>query len=340
MRGTNWDDEDAPITLAGDDVKSRNKVYPLTVMLGSETKVNMEHLVDTYNILTRLGFDASPVNISYRPFDVNHKGDMSLQWKITKKGCATKKVNDKFCMCCSCKGKYIHTPMDILCGYCDECVSPCFKPMCHNHKLNWEDIEKYKLQSKYICERLQIEIGSFGETACHYKRHDPTRADDGTSCPMPIHFVPTSLTESLEVMNHIQDDLIVRGIEFDGDLDELRLLLIERLQMEHDSNELQDDIAACAPRADAFVNPVELIQCSLHLEMRMRLKISTMILDEGLNSYMVKSEQVKFIGKIENTSRITKRKKDWQHYFGGDGVVMNVNINDTILGESLPYMED
>jgi hypothetical protein len=30
------------------------------------------------------------------------------------------------------------------------------------------------------------------------------------------------------------------------------------------------------------------------------------------------------------TSRITKRKKDWQQYFGGDGVVMNANIHDTI----------
>jgi hypothetical protein len=112
--------------------------------------------------------------------------------------------------------------------------------------------------------------------------------------------VPTSLTESFEVMNHIQDDLIVRGMQFDGDLDEIHLLLIERLQMEHDLNELQDAIMACAPHADAFVDPSKLIQCSLHLEMRMGLKMSTTILAEGLNSYMIKSDQVKFIEKIEN----------------------------------------
>jgi hypothetical protein len=61
----------------------------------------------------------------------------------------------------------MHKPMEILCGYCDEHVSPRFKTMCHHHKLNWEEIEKYKLQSKYICERLQTEIGSYDETACH-----------------------------------------------------------------------------------------------------------------------------------------------------------------------------
>jgi hypothetical protein len=136
MRGTDWDDEDAPITLATrDDVQSRNEAYPLRVMLGSETKVNMEHLGENYNILTNLGADASVVN-AYKPFDVTHKGDMSLQWKITEKVCSTKKGNQKICMCCTCKGKDMHKPMEIICGYCDEPVSPRFGPMCYHHKLN------------------------------------------------------------------------------------------------------------------------------------------------------------------------------------------------------------
>jgi hypothetical protein len=40
------------------------------------------------------------------------------------------------------------------------------------------------------------------------------------------------------------------------------------------------------------------------------------------------------------TTRIAKRKKNWQNYFGGNGVVMDANIHDAVLGESLPYMED
>jgi hypothetical protein len=85
MRGTNWDDEDAMITLATrDDIHSRNESYPLTVMLGSKTKVNMEHLGENCNILTKLGDDASAANVVYKPSDVTHKGGMSLQWKITK----------------------------------------------------------------------------------------------------------------------------------------------------------------------------------------------------------------------------------------------------------------
>jgi hypothetical protein len=57
-------------------------------------------------------------------------------------------------------------------------------------------------------------------------------------------------------------------MQFGGDLDGLRLLLIERLQIEHDLNELQDAIVACAPHEDACVDPTKLIPCSLHLEMR------------------------------------------------------------------------
>jgi hypothetical protein len=40
------------------------------------------------------------------------------------------------------------------------------------------------------------------------------------------------------------------------------------------------------------------------------------------------------------TTRISKRKKNCQNYFGGDGFVMDANIHDAFLGESLPYMED
>jgi hypothetical protein len=40
------------------------------------------------------------------------------------------------------------------------------------------------------------------------------------------------------------------------------------------------------------------------------------------------------------TTIIAKRKKNWQNYFDGDGVVIDANIHDAVLGESLPYMED
>jgi hypothetical protein len=71
-------------------------------MFGTETKDNMVHLGKNYNVLNGLVIDALPIDPYYKPFDIHHKGKMSLQWKITKKGCAAKKGNEMFCMCCRC----------------------------------------------------------------------------------------------------------------------------------------------------------------------------------------------------------------------------------------------
>jgi hypothetical protein len=87
--------------------------YPITVMLGNEMKDNMVHLGKNYNVLNGLAIDASPIYPSDKPFDIRHKGDMSLQWKVTKKGCKTKKGNNMFCMCCCCRGKDMYNPRKI-----------------------------------------------------------------------------------------------------------------------------------------------------------------------------------------------------------------------------------
>jgi hypothetical protein len=58
-------------------------------------------------------------------------------------------------------------------------------------------------------------------------------------------------------------------------------------------NELQLAIYACERNADEFVDPSKLINCALHLEIRMGLKIST------LDGFLIKSEQVSFIERIE-----------------------------------------
>jgi hypothetical protein len=52
----------------------------------------------------------------------------------------------------------------------------------------------------------------------------------------------------------------------------------------------------------------------------------------------VKEEAARKAGR--EMSAIEKRKKKWQYYFDGDGVVMKASIHDAILEESLPYTED
>jgi hypothetical protein len=70
----------------------------------------------------------------------------------------SKEGGDKCRMCCTCRGKYMHTQMYITCGYCDELVSLHFKPMYHHRKLNWEENKMYKVPLSEIWERLQTKI--------------------------------------------------------------------------------------------------------------------------------------------------------------------------------------
>jgi hypothetical protein len=66
MKVTYRDDDDHLITLTTrDNIQSKNEKYPLTNMLGSEMKENMEHLGVNYNILTALETVSSAVNMSY-----------------------------------------------------------------------------------------------------------------------------------------------------------------------------------------------------------------------------------------------------------------------------------
>jgi hypothetical protein len=132
-----------------------------------------------------------------------------------------------------------------------------------------------------------------------FVHHDPTCVDNGTTDPISFNFIPTSLQESFDLISSLQNDLMLREMGIEGDLKELHMLLIERLDMEHDLNKLQLAIAACEPNADASMDPAKLIPCALHLEIRMGLKISTMILAGGLNRFLIKSEQVTFIECFE-----------------------------------------
>jgi hypothetical protein len=46
----------------------------------------MVRLGENYNVRNALAINASPIDPLYKLFDIHHKGDISLQCKITKKG--------------------------------------------------------------------------------------------------------------------------------------------------------------------------------------------------------------------------------------------------------------
>jgi hypothetical protein len=93
-------------------------------------KENLVHMGVVYDKLIVLQSGATSINALFKHFDVNHKGDMSLQSKITKKGYTAKKGNEMLCMCCCCLGKDMATPQ----MSCDTCLlhpgNPVEEAMC------------------------------------------------------------------------------------------------------------------------------------------------------------------------------------------------------------------
>jgi hypothetical protein len=76
----------------------------------------------------------------------------------------------------------------------------------------------------------------------------------------------------MAISDKIQDDLMERNVDSMGDLEELRVILIERQDIEHHLKELQLSIKICGPHVDPFVESHKLIMCELHLEQRVGLE--------------------------------------------------------------------
>jgi hypothetical protein len=171
----------------------------------------MVNLGENHNVLSALETDASSIDPSHKPFHIHHKGCMSFQWKITKKGCTAKNGNKiMLCMCCYCCVKDMHKPLGDPCKYCTKRTSARFNPKYHHHKLEWVQIETYKKRVKEMWEALQTELGSVDIMTCVFSCHDPSRANDRTIDPSSVNVVPTSLQESVELMMSHQGDYLMQ----------------------------------------------------------------------------------------------------------------------------------
>jgi hypothetical protein len=62
------------------------------MIIGRKTKEKIRIFKDIYKEIELYNQDATPIYQSYKAIKVNHKGGMSAQWKLTKKGGGCKKA--------------------------------------------------------------------------------------------------------------------------------------------------------------------------------------------------------------------------------------------------------
>jgi hypothetical protein len=78
---------------------------------------------------------------------------------------------------------------------------------------------------------------------------------------------------------------MARNLETVGDIEKLREMLIEWLEIEYHLKELQRSIKLCGPHAEAFIETEKLILYILYLEQRVGLKMLTLTCGEGLHHF-------------------------------------------------------
>jgi hypothetical protein len=104
------------IVYVTDNFQSCDLVFSLCILMGGETKLNIEALQLLVDKLNGFAEDVTSIHPDYLLLVVTHKADMSAGWKLTKKGGAYK-VNTNLCMYCPCWSDNVHEPV----SHCDDC---------------------------------------------------------------------------------------------------------------------------------------------------------------------------------------------------------------------------
>jgi hypothetical protein len=105
------------------NVQSRNQVFPLKMILATETKESYDAFKDFFDFFSMASNKSLPQNgekyaweaiSEFAEFDVSATMDMSATWKGLKKGGAYK-WERFFCHCCLCESDNVHHPNESCC---------------------------------------------------------------------------------------------------------------------------------------------------------------------------------------------------------------------------------
>lgn len=276
---------DNPTTMKA---QSRNLCIPLKIMMGRETKDTFVEFGPLFQFIDALSkVDTLPLEFTdFVPFRCMTNCDLSAQWKGLCKGGAAK-VHTLPCTGCATDSDSLATPNVSLCTrWCYERSLDtewmCFhKPMATPERVNTMkmevaeliltlhgDLEQIKAESTMTCHDVEFEQPSLSSTT------------DSTS----IHFIPTSSLARQSFSRLLSDELMLRGFDISGTLEERREKLKESLHGEATIARLALEIAHGEVKEGAYFVLMHTLPCVLHMENRNGIKLLTMLLIEGLSN--------------------------------------------------------
>jgi hypothetical protein len=238
------------------------------MIIGRETKENIRIFKDMYKELESYEQDATSINQSYKAIKVHHKGDMSAQWNLTKKGGACKNAIH-FRLCCALKSEMVHVPADPPCDYCVERLPSAPDTACYSHDfVDIQLLNSYHLNTHQIVASLTKELRPPERNGCHLYLSENSIAADCTKDLNCVDFEPETLEESMAFSDFLKDDLVEPDMSRFGNLEQRREALKERIMQERDLEDLRKTVDHCARHLEALDEVMKLIPCILHLEIR------------------------------------------------------------------------
>jgi hypothetical protein len=263
--------------------QSRNLVFPVFQIIGKETKDNLEILAEVFDFILSLEHDATGIDPDFLPFETHVSYDMSASWKVTGLGdgaCG----NVQFCTCCPVRSSRMH--LHQVCP-CSRCVELYFRQCYHHAFVDPSTMDVYTDHKDELEADLKKNVDL--ETILAHStiaNSDPLVATEGFMNPHSIDFM---LDEDDDNEGAYFDDLLstelgLRQLDVGGDRDEMKERLQERLEEKIGLEEIVDLLNHSLKNLKALVPTTKSIPCILHSEIRIAIKILTMIFSTGIDT--------------------------------------------------------
>ena len=270
---------------------------PVFQIIGKETKENLKIFAEVFDFFLSLENDATGVDPDFLPFDTHVSSDMSASWKITGLGGGAR-GNVQFCTCCPLRSSRMHLPQECP---CDRCVEFYSRRCYHHDFIDPATMDVYTDHKDELEADLEqdIDMATVHEhsTIAH---SDPLVATEGCMNPHSIDFEPDEddENEGADFDDLLSAELELRLLDASGDREEMRERLRERLEREKGLESIIDLINHSSKNLKGLVPTTKSIPCILHSEIRIAIKILTMIFSTGIDTPETKTAQVDFCDEL------------------------------------------
>ena len=256
------------------DAQSRNFCFPLKIAMCPETEA-------IYSREFRDVFDYF-ANSNLR---VSTETDMSAVWKGLKRGGAAK-VHNQPCHCCGIFSVDLAKPNAKPCmKWCNGNACSNGNKCYHQYIVDDQVLQAYQEDLNTALSKLLVDdINLIFERTKIPKNEDPSIVPENNVNPLSIHFIPKEHVDKASYSRYLNVELKLRNLPTSGNMSTRRERLKSSLIIESDVRKLTSELSHCTPKETACFLMINAIPCILHMELRVGLKILTMLLVEGLSN--------------------------------------------------------